>query len=264
VSRVESVLGRGGTSHGFPSSASPMVVPRPRALGTLSDVNERTDDVAVARRWALEIDGAGGAATFLLAASRFRHAAREGAALSLTLVDRFPVGITFGVNAPLEDEWRRILANDAGVERLAAMPLQDRWDFFSRPSAPGPDDVDAPPTDDEVHAFLSAHAPSSGVWPGNPEIVEWLALRDDAGVASLCALVRWESGLVVVASVATRTDARGRGWARRLMALAVARAHRHGSPWVGLGVRHDNEVAQRAYRDVGFTCRARFWVYAAT
>jgi ribosomal protein S18 acetylase RimI-like enzyme len=225
---------------------------------------ERTTDPDVALAWARDLLGPGSPVAFLLVPSRFALAQRDDDSFSFTLRGQRTFGAGFGPHPPVDPAWTScVIDGDGAGEQLGDLVLRDRWDFYSRPTAT-PDDaaVEEVNDDDALTAFLRAHAPHSAVWPGHPEIVHWFARRDEGGLASVCAVVRWESGYHVISSVATRLDARGRGHAEALMRGVVRRLHDEGVDWVGLGVAHDNEVAQRVYRATGFTARAHFRVYA--
>lgn len=225
-------------------------------------MEERTEQWQVALEWAREIWGEGSAAQFLLSPRQFRNARRSGRSLSLTLVDTDVVGALFGDLAP-EEGWSTWLV-DEGSEVLMGRHRRDRWDFLSRPTSPGATTglTDfALEGEGAIAAFLAENAPHSAVLPGDPEVIEWPTLYDEEGPVATCALTRWESGLPLLASVATRRDARRRGWAHRLVEGAVARAHELGDPWIGLGVGHDNDGARALYSAVGFAVRARFSVY---
>jgi ribosomal protein S18 acetylase RimI-like enzyme len=147
-------------------------------------------------------------------------------------------------------------------DALGDLVRRDRWDFYSREvgDAKGPG-VEELHDHHEIATLLTAAAPHSRVWPEDPEIVAWYGVRDDVGLASIAALVKWESGYHVVSSVATRADARGRGLSTRVMTGVVVAAARRRIPWLGLGVAHDNYVAQGVYERTGFTRRAEFSVY---
>ena len=224
---------------------------------------ERTTDAATAAAWAHELLGPASAAAFLIAPARFEVAERDAATLSFTLRDERLFGVGFGPRPALHDDWAACAISDSTFgDHVGRLARVDEWDFYTRPTAPGGGPVTEVHDDAAVESLLRAHAPHSAVWPGNREIVAWYGARDDAGLASVAAVVRWESGYHVLSSVATRTDARGRGLARTLVRGIVADLHARGVAWLGLGVGHENLVAQRLYRDIGFAPRAAFTVYA--
>ena len=227
---------------------------------------ERTSDPATALAWARELLGPGSGAEFLLAPERFEYAERESTSMSFTLGGERVIGVAFGPNPPLRDEWQACMISDSRFgDRLGRLERRDGWDFYSRPTAATREasELETLIDDGAIEELLRDHAPHSAVWPGNHEIVAWYGLRDGQGLACVAAVVRWESGCHVLSSVATRTDARGRGLARTLVRGIVADLHARGVAWLGLGVGHENLVAQRLYRDTGFAPRAAFTVYAA-
>jgi ribosomal protein S18 acetylase RimI-like enzyme len=63
---------------------------------------------------------------------------------------------------------------------------------------------------------------------------------------------------VVISSVATRSDLRGRGLGKQLMEKSLIAGHQLGEKYLSLGVRHENESAQRLYRATGFTLMHNF------
>lgn len=226
---------------------------------------ESTNDPVAALGWALELLGPASPAAFLLAPARFVLAERTPDSLALTLHGDQCFGAAFGPAPPTRGEWDACVVDSSTLgDDLGRLSLRDRWDFFVAEVVPieGPalEEID---DDAAVRALLNADAPHSAVWPGNPEIVAWYGVRDDAGLASVVALVRWESGYHVVSSMATRADARGRGLGQHVMKGVLHAASRRHLAWLGLGVGHDNLVAQRLYERVGFLRRAAFSVYGS-
>jgi len=191
---------------------------------------------------------------------------RADDSMSLTLSGEQCYGLGFGPAPPVNPEWIRCSIDQSHFgPNLGRLVANDRWDFYS---------VDVPKADAGVRALvldddavitkiLNEHAPHSQVWPGDKEIVNWYGVRDDDGQwASLGALVRWESGCLVISSVVTVSDRRGKGFAQLLTRGMVGEAHRLGAQCLGLGVAHDNLAAQRTYEHSGFVCRANFTSYA--
>ncbi len=245
--------------HGAPDGVARAAPPVPSEFVS----PERTNDPVVALGWAFDLLGAGSAAAFLLAPRRFEYAERTRDSLSLTLGGERLFGAAFGPRPPLNADWDTCVVSASTFgPSLGGLVRADRWDFFSREvsGADGPD-LEVVTDHREIAALLTSAAPHSRVWPENPEIVAWYGLRDQRGLASIAALVKWESGHHVVSSVATRVDARGRGLSTTVMNGVVAAASRRNIAWLGLGVAHDNSVAQGVYLRTGFTCRAEFSVY---
>jgi len=65
-----------------------------------------------------------------------------------------------------------------------------------------------------------------------------------------------------MASVVTRTQDRGRGYATALSKGIASHAHQLGIPLLGLGVRTGNLAAQRAYEKAGFRKLGAFTNYS--
>lgn len=223
-----------------------------------------TADIALAREWVRELGGELSPALFFLSPLRFEWCERTGDSLSLTLSGDQCYGLGFGPHPPVNISWTEcsIDASRFGG-RLGQLEAQGRWDFYAMETARVSRGVALVVHDDGfIGDFLTEHASHSQVWPGNQEIVNWFGVRDGAEWASIGALVRWESGLHVLASVATRGDLRGRGFAAALVGGIVGEAWRRSVSILGLGVDHENVAAQRTYERVGFTVLANFTSYA--
>ena len=223
-----------------------------------------TTDPARVREWSIELLGEGSPITFFLAPSRLVRARRTEDSLAVTLAGEGCFGLGFGPDVPIDDDWNAC-SIDRSVfgDRVGRLVANDRWDFLACDSSGSATDGILTVHDDErVRAFLTAHAPRSSVWPPHPEVVDWYAVVDEGEWGSIGALVRWESGRLVLASIATVENRRGRGLATRLVRGLVGEASRRGERWLGLGVASDNVAAQTAYERAGFLPRARFTHYA--
>ena len=137
------------------------------------------------------------------------------------------------------------------------------WDFYSidteqfvllESTATGDDS-------EEITAFLNAHAPTSSVWPDDPEILFWGQKRIAGNLVALGALVQWRTGQVMFASIGTHTDHRNKGLAQELVRQMLTRAAKEGITHVGLGVFAGNISAKRAYEKVGFELVNEFSSY---
>ena len=227
-----------------------------------------TTNPATAQRWSVELFGEGNPAQFFLARARFQSAQRTKDSFAMSLSGDHLFGMGLGANPPLRPDWTRcILANAHGVERIGDLYASDHWDFYSIDASRTRTDGDVAVLDDDdlITEILQLHANNSSVWPRELEIVCWYGLRDAADdLVSLGALVRWESGLHVLASIATVTEFQGRGFAQELVQGMIARARERGIHWLGLGVNHSNVAAQRVYLKAGFTLRANFTTYTAS
>ena len=137
------------------------------------------------------------------------------------------------------------------------------WDFYSIDTANFASQKiceissDAP----EISAFLTMHAPNSSVWPNDPEVLFWGEERKENELTAIGALVRWRTGQVMFASIATHSEYRNQGLAQNLVKEMLSRAAKMGLVHVGLGVFAGNFSAKRAYEKVGFSLISEFSSY---
>jgi ribosomal protein S18 acetylase RimI-like enzyme len=113
----------------------------------------------------------------------------------------------------------------------------------------------------EITDFLNEHAPNSSVKPGHKEVIFWHQKRIDETLVSVGTLVKWRTGQIMIASIATHSDYRGRGLAQELVREMLARIRSQGVSRVGLGVFAKNVSAKRAYEKVGFELINEFSSY---
>lgn len=166
------------------------------------------------------------------------------------LPPRFYAHLTPGVEAVLAPHFRLELLGHNLKMGLAA-PV---------PGPPGPEDeavVRLAPSDaDEAVQFYAAHYPTGFFEPVNLVRGPYVAARDALGIAAIAG-VHVYSPVKRVASlgnIATRSEARGRGHARRATA-ALCRLLQAEIDVIGLNVRADNAAAIACYRGVGFDVR---------
>jgi GNAT superfamily N-acetyltransferase len=142
--------------------------------------------------------------------------------------------------------------------------FRNKWDFYSIDTgaflggAESNEDAD----ENEIKELLEKHAPNSSVWPGNQEILFWGNIREAEQLIATGALVRWRTGQVMFASIATHSDYRGKGYAYRLVTQMLASVAKKGVTHVGLGVFAENIPAKRAYEKVGFALIGEFTSYS--
>jgi GNAT superfamily N-acetyltransferase len=233
-------------------------------------MTETTIDLDTAREWIRSRFAPGSPAEFFLAPLRFVSCQRNSGSWSMTLAGEQCYGLGFGPAPPVNPEWTGCSIDESRFgARLGPLVARDAWDFYSfdtssvRAGSKARAVVENVGDESAIERMLRAHAPHSQVWPGNAEIVNWYGVRAEAGQwASIAALVRWESGSYVLASVATAVDLRGRGYVRQLLQGIVDDARRRHISWLGLGVAHDNAAAKRSYERIGFVPRANFTSYA--
>ncbi len=167
-------------------------------------------------------------------------------------------GIALGPSPVIPTNWKNFSMESKGV---AALPEEFKvvaeWDCYWAPTVSGKPSVDSA-SDSEIKDFLEAHAPQSSVFPGNDEIQRWVVIRDNDEIVAVAALCRWESGRLVISSVATHSDRRGKGFGRRVMEATLIAGYELGAKELSLGVMHSNESAQRLYASTGFTLMHNF------
>ena len=138
------------------------------------------------------------------------------------------------------------------------------WDFYSidTDSFISGKKAEICTDESEITVLLKGHARKSSVWPGNDEVILWGGKRIDGQLISVGALVKWRTGQVMFASIATHTDYRGRGLAQELVTEMLTSVAVLGISHVGLGVFAENASAKRAYEKVGFNLINEFSSYA--
>ena len=115
-----------------------------------------------------------------------------------------------------------------------------------------------------IKQLLESHAPNSSVWPGNEEVIFWGELREGSELVAAGTLVRWRTGEVMFASIATHADFRGKGLAQTLVKQMLSSAANRRIGHVGLGVFAGNIAAKKAYEKVGFKLIGEFSSYQLT
>ena len=105
-------------------------------------------------------------------------------------------------------------------------------------------------------AFYAASYPTSYFEPVSLERGPYVAIRDAHGIAAIAGVHVYSPTLRVASlgNIATRPDARGRGYARRVTA-ALCRLLQAEVDVLGLNVQADNAAAIACYRAVGFDVR---------
>lgn len=106
---------------------------------------------------------------------------------------------------------------------------------------------------DDVVRFYAESYPDSYFEPVNLVRGPYLAIRDRHGIAAIAGVHAYSPATRVASlgNIATRPDARGRGYARRVTAALCDRL-RAEIDVIGLNVRADNAAAIACYRAVGF------------
>lgn len=168
-------------------------------------------------------------------------------------------GIALGSAPIIPSEWKNFSMESAGI---AAMPADFkvvvRWDCYWAPTQSGLLPATDVASDSEIKDFLDLHAPESSVYPGNDEIQRWVIIREKGELVAVAAICKWQSGKLMISSVATHSDYRGKGFGKKLMLQTLMMGHDLGADLLCLGVRHSNASAQRLYASMGFRLMHNF------
>ena len=168
-------------------------------------------------------------------------------------------GIALGAKPVVPDNWKNFSMESRGIDFLPQeFKAVVEWDAYFAPTTSGTIIEPAIATNHEIDSFLKEHAPESSVFPGNDEILQWVEVRDEGALVAIAALCRWQSGRIVISSVATDSQLRGRGFGKILMGKCLAAGSHYGEKYLSLGVRHLNESAHRLYASSGFILMHNF------
>ena len=185
---------------------------------------------------------------------KFLRADFDGAgSISISREDRGVYGVALGPNPLIGEDWKSFSIESASINQVPeTFILHDEWDCHWAPTIDGEIDLNKNVSDADIDAFLRTNAPKSSVYPGNKEIVQWVHILEETRLVAVAALCRWESGKVVISSVATDSGLRGKGLGKELMRRTLIAGHKLGEKSLSLGVMHQNESAQRLYSAMGF------------
>lgn len=141
----------------------------------------------------------------------------------------------------------------------------NEWEWFATttlpPVQPAEDDVHwlGEPDHDDILALLRAHSGRHDAEPGQEHAKRWCGIRDEAGeLVAVAAHTESWSTIPFLASVATRSDQRGRGLGGAVTAFITRRLLEEARPRVTLGMYSDNDVARRLYLRLGYQVVHRF------
>ena len=199
---------------------------------------------------------------FAIAENRFTDAILEDDTIWITNDEGF--GIALGAKAGSLTEWERFT-----LPRTAQPPegslTRGTWDFYATALLPTHVSTTAmtPLPDELIASFLALHSPDASVAPGDPEVVSWVYTLDTSEeISALGAIVKWQSGELCLASIATHSDHRGKGLATSLVSRMVETCAALGAHRVGLGVYAENNAAKQVYQNCGFTLINEFTSYS--
>ena len=141
----------------------------------------------------------------------------------------------------------------------------NEWEWLATttlpPVQPAEDEVRwlGDPDHDDIVALLRAHSGRHDAEPGQPHAKRWCGIRDGAGdLVAVAAHTESWSTIPFLASIATRSDQRGRGLGGAVTAFITRRLLEEGRPRVTLGMYSDNDVARRLYLRLGYQVVHRF------
>lgn len=207
---------------------------------------------------------------YAIAREKFAEALIDGETIWVTTTEGF--GIALGSHASALDAWARFTLPRAVSAPEGAL-VRGTWDFYAREVTPTStvSEPKAAACDEAIALFLKEHSPDASVSPGDPEVLTWVTITDHSHedspeeteeIAAVGAIVRWQSGELCLASIATHTSKRGMGLATRLVTKMVDTCAGLGASRVGLGVYAENFAAKRVYQKCGFTQVNEFTSYS--
>ncbi|HEY4898571.1 MAG TPA: GNAT family N-acetyltransferase [Candidatus Nanopelagicaceae bacterium] len=223
---------------------------------------ESTDDLKTAGQWAAELLAEKNLAKFYISKENFVRAYKQNGAYSFVVTGEPFYGQLYGEGAYFDERCTNVATAGFKPDSVGALKQGVSFQFWEAMTTDSGARIELLTNVDEINLIINEHAPDSSVRPGDPEEIFWGGIRNEAGeLASLAALVKWQSGFHVLSSVVTRAQDRGKGYATKLCEGIAAHAHSLGIKEVGLGVRAENVTAQRAYEKAGFKKLADFTHY---
>ena len=145
-----------------------------------------------------------------------------------------------------------------GIDDLVDAHVGDDWEWMQTTQPPAPHPlaervVDLGLThDDAVSALLAVANPRASAAVDSPHVLTWHGLFDGGELVACGAHTESVPGVPHLASIATRPDARGRGYSEAVTSSLTRAALLGGRPVVTLGMYADNAVARRLYQRLGF------------
>jgi GNAT superfamily N-acetyltransferase len=229
---------------------------------------KQTSDITIALGWAQErLGDLSGPGMFVSEANaeRFIEAFATEDSFSFTMNSGFIYGHAYGPNPHIDSRWEKCAVAFSNFgPKFGHLEIANQFDTYgiSTKVIPGFESIEELTDEVLIKKILDENAPTSSTYPGNPEIIQWGCVRNDAGkVSAIGALVRWSSGAHVISSVATVESERGKGFATELTKRFISKASSLGVKNLGLGVSHKNVAAITAYKKAGMSEIAQFTNY---
>lgn len=149
----------------------------------------------------------------------------------------------------------------AATHRLAPLGRHLKMALVGEPRGQTGDvELLAPEHAAEMQAFYRAAYPGSYFEPVNLTRGPYVAVRDGGEIAAIAGVHAYSPTMRVAAlgNIATRPEARGRGFATRATAGLCQRLRAEGIDVIGLNVKIDNAAAMACYRRIGFVDVAEY------
>ena len=228
----------------------------------------QTSDLTIALGWAREQLGEiNGPGIFVSEANSkdFVEAFKSEDSFSFTMRSGFTYGHAYGPNPHIDPRWEKCAVGFSKFgPKFGHLEIANQFDTYGIDTKiiPGFESIDELTDEALIKKILDENAPTSSVYPGNPEVIQWGCVRNEAGeVSAIGALVRWSSGSHVISSVATVESMRGKGYATELVKRFISRTNELGIKTLSLGVDHKNTAAIKAYQNAGMIEIAQFTNY---
>ena len=232
----------------------------------------QTSDIHIALGWAREkLGDLNGPGIFVSEANtdRFIEAFVTDDSFSFTMFSGensgFIYGHAYGSNPHIDPRWEKCAVAFSNFgPKFGHLEIANQFDTYGVDTKviPGFETIEELKDETLIKNILDTHAPTSSTYPGNPEIIHWGCVRNEAGeVSAIGALVRWSSGSFVISSVATVESQRGKGYATELVKRFISKTHQLGIETLSLGVSHKNIAAINAYKRAGMSEIAQFTNY---
>ena len=228
----------------------------------------QTSDLTIALGWAREQLGEiNGPGIFVSEANSkdFVEAFKSEDSFSFTMRSGFTYGHAYGPNPHIDPRWEKCAVGFSKFgPKFGHLEIANQFDTYGIDTRiiPGFESIEVLADEALIKKILDENAPTSSVYPGNPEVIQWGCVRNEAGeVSAIGALVKWSSGSHVISSVATVESMRGEGYATELVKRFISRTNELGIKTLSLGVDHKNIGAIKAYQNAGMIEIAQFTNY---
>jgi ribosomal protein S18 acetylase RimI-like enzyme len=223
-----------------------------------------TQDLEVARSWAAQLLKDKNPAKYYISPLNFVAAFKNESAFSFVVTGEPFYGHLYGSGAYLDPRCNDIaIASEELFSPAGFIVRGGGFQFWEARTEPNGAVIEILNDADEINDLIDQDAPDSSVRPGDPEEIFWGGIRNPQGrLACAAVVVQWQSGFHVLASVVTRANERGNGYATQLVRGISSHADSMGIEMLGLGVRPTNIAAQRAYEKAGFSRIGSFTNYS--